>query len=39
MIAGQAMRFAVNPQYNLVRRDGLSDWTVAFQVSLLVPAK
>ena len=38
-LAGQAVRFAVNPQYNLIDDDGLEEWKVLFTFTLLVPSK
>jgi hypothetical protein len=38
-VAGQAMRFAVNPQYNLIDDPGLDKWKVLLTVTLLVPSK
>jgi hypothetical protein len=37
-VAGQAVRFAVNPQYNLIDDDGLEQWKVLFTFTLLVPS-
>lgn len=36
-VAGQPMRFAVNPQVNLLNRDGLEEWSVAVTITLLAP--
>jgi hypothetical protein len=36
-VAGQAMRFALNPQYNLRDLDGAEEWSVALTIALLVP--
>jgi hypothetical protein len=36
-IAGQAVRFAVNPQYNLADDDGFPKWKVTLAFALLVP--
>jgi hypothetical protein len=38
-VAGQAMRFAVNPQYNLIDDPGLDKWKVLLTVTLLVPGR
>jgi hypothetical protein len=38
-IAGQAVRFAVNPQYNLIDDDGLEKWKVLLTFTLLVPSR
>jgi hypothetical protein len=38
-VAGQAVRFAVNPQYNLIDDDGLEEWKVLLTFTLLVPSK
>jgi hypothetical protein len=37
-LAGQPMRFAVNPQYNLRDMEGTVGWKVSFTGALLVPA-
>ena len=37
-IAGQPVRFFVNPQYNLVNKAGADRWTIGAGFSLLVPA-
>lgn len=37
-LAGQAVKLAVNPQYNLKDDAGLEEWSVAFTFGLLVPA-
>ena len=36
-LAGQAVKLAVNPQYNLKDDAGLEEWSVAFTFGLLVP--
>ncbi|MSR47422.1 MAG: hypothetical protein EXS13_10220 [Planctomycetes bacterium] len=36
-IAGQPMRFAFNPQYEMLHDDGLPEWTLSFSVTLLAP--
>ncbi|MEM9799453.1 MAG: hypothetical protein AAGA20_03940 [Planctomycetota bacterium] len=36
-IAGQPMRFSVNPQYQIIDDPGLPEWTVLFTVTLLSP--
>jgi predicted ester cyclase len=38
-IAGQAVRFAVNPQYNLIDNPALEKWKVLCTVALLVPSR
>ena len=38
-VAGQPLRFALNPQYNLVDDDGLEEWSIALTVSLLAPTR
>ncbi len=38
-IAGQAVRVAVNPQYNLIDDKGLEQWKVSVSVTLLLPSK
>lgn len=38
-IGGQAVRFAVNPQYNLIDDDGLEQWKVGFSMTFLFPSK
>lgn len=38
-IGGEAVRFAVNPQYNLVNDDGLPQWKVSLSMTLLLPTK
>ncbi len=35
----QAVRWAVNPQYNLKNDDGLEEWSVSLTFALLVPGK
>lgn len=37
-LGSQPVRFAVNPQYNLIDRDGLNEWSVAFTFTALFPA-
>jgi hypothetical protein len=37
-LAGQAIKLAINPQYNLKDDAGLEEWSVAFTFGLLVPA-
>ncbi len=37
-IGQQPVRFAVNPQYNLIDRDGLDEWSVTFTFTALFPA-
>ena len=37
-VAGQPMRFAINPQYNLRDKDGLDEFSLLFTVALLVPS-
>jgi hypothetical protein len=37
-LAGQPMRFAVNPQYNLRDLEGTTEWKISFTVAILVPA-
>lgn len=36
-LGSQPVRFAVNPQYNLIDRDGLNEWSVAFTFTALFP--
>lgn len=36
-LAGQPVRFAINPQYNLKDDDGLERWSVSLTFALLVP--
>lgn len=36
-VGGQPMRFAINPQVNLVDHDGLEEWSIAFSITLLAP--
>ncbi len=36
-IGNQAVRYAINPQYNLVDYDGSEGWSIAFTFALLVP--
>ncbi len=36
-LAGQPVRYAINPQYNLVDDDGAEGWSLVFTVALLVP--
>jgi hypothetical protein len=36
-IAGQPIRLAINPQYNLKDDDGLDKWKLLFTFALLVP--
>jgi hypothetical protein len=36
-IGTQPVRFAVNPQYNLIDRDGLNEWSVSFTFTALFP--
>jgi hypothetical protein len=36
-IGKQPVRFAVNPQYNLIDRDGLNEWSVSFTFTALFP--
>jgi hypothetical protein len=38
-LAGQAVRWAINPQYNLVNDTGLEKWKILFTFTLLVPSK
>jgi hypothetical protein len=38
-LAGQPVRWAINPQYNLVDSAGLEQWSVALTFTLLVPSK
>jgi hypothetical protein len=37
-LAGQAVRLAVDPQYNLIDDDGLEQWKVLLTFTLLVPS-
>ncbi|HKL63839.1 MAG TPA: hypothetical protein VJ883_10760 [Woeseiaceae bacterium] len=36
-IAGQSIRWSVNPEYNLRNREGLQEWTIRLSFSVLVP--
>ncbi|MBI5364758.1 MAG: hypothetical protein HZA53_16400 [Planctomycetes bacterium] len=36
-LGGQPIRFAFNPQYELLHDDGLPEWTLNFSVTLLAP--
>ncbi len=36
-IGNQAVRYAINPQYNLVDYDGSEGWSISFTFALLVP--
>ncbi len=36
-IGSQPVRFALNPQYNLIDRDGLSEWSISFTFTALFP--
>lgn len=36
-IGSQPVRFSINPQYNLMDRDGLNEWNCTAGVSLLLP--
>jgi len=38
-IAGQPIRFAINPQYNLLSDDGLEAWKVIFSMTVLLPTQ
>lgn len=38
-LAGQPVRFALNPQYNLKDSDGLEEWKVSLTFALLMPVK
>ena len=38
-LGGQPLRFAINPQYNLLHDDGLSEWQVAASITLLAPSR
>lgn len=38
-LAGQPVRFAVNPQYNLKDGEGLEEWRVSATFALLMPVK
>ena len=38
-LAGQAVRWAINPQYNLVNDTGLEKWKILLTFTLLVPSK
>ena len=36
-IGRQPVRFAINPQYNLIDRDGLNEWSITFTFTALFP--
>jgi hypothetical protein len=36
-IGSQPVRFALNPQYNLIDRDGLNEWSLTFTFTALFP--
>jgi hypothetical protein len=38
-LGGQPVRWAINPQYNLIDTAGLEQWSVALTFALLVPSK
>jgi hypothetical protein len=35
----QPVRWAINPQYNLIDDDGFEEWKISFTFALLVPGQ
>jgi hypothetical protein len=38
-LGGQPVRWAINPQYNLIDDEGLEEWSIAITFALLVPSR